>query len=107
MVLLVGERVLLDVAAHEPDLAPVNAAVGLVERHPAVAEAFDFASHQHNATLKVVEHFVLVPCLAIVGDDLLIGVFVRLLRLFLLASRRQGSFALRARCVLKQASRVK
>ena len=53
-------------------LRPFDAAVGFVEREPAGAEALHFAADEHDAAFERIEHRVVVPGLAVVGDDALV-----------------------------------
>ena len=57
---LVGVAVLLDIAAHQPDFVAFDAAVRLLHRHVAVAEALHFAAGQDDAALQRVEHEIIV-----------------------------------------------
>ena len=75
MVELVGLDVFGDVAADQPDFAVLDAAVGVVQRQRAFAQALHLAADQHDAALERVEHFVLAPRLAILGDQPLVVVF--------------------------------
>ena len=58
------------------------AAVGVVERQRALAQALHLAADQHDAALERVEHFVLVPRLAILRDQPLVVVLAIEGRLF-------------------------
>ena len=85
MVHPVGLQILGNVAAHQPDFALRDAAVGFVERQPASAQTFHLAADQHDAAFERVDHLVFVPCAAVLGDRPLVvvlavrgGLFFRL-----------------------------
>ena len=66
----------------------VDSAVGLVERKRAGAEALHLAAHEHDAALERVEHMVVVPGLAVVGDDPLVLVGILLVGFLVLFGHR-------------------
>ena len=72
-------------AADEPNFVAFDPAVGFVERELAAAEALHFAAHQHDAALERVEHHVIVPRLAVLGDDALVLVDFELSWIFCLS----------------------
>jgi hypothetical protein len=69
MVELIGLFVFGNVAAHEPDLSLVDAAVGLVERNPSRSQAFHLAADQSNPAFERLENLILVTRLAVLRDD--------------------------------------
>ena len=94
MVELVGLVVFGNVAAEQPDLAAIDAAVGLVERHPPAAEALHLAADQRDAALERVEDLVVVAGLAIFRHHLLGRFVVGLaLGLCLALAGRLGGFS--------------
>ncbi len=84
--------VLGNVRANQPNFRAFDAAIGFVERELASAEALHFAAHQGDSAFERIEHQVIVPGLAIVGDDAFVFVvgplaaFFRLRRFFRPAS---------------------
>lgn len=87
VVLNIRVLVLLNIASNEPDLPAVDAAVGFFNAHGTGAEALYFASDELNATLEGVEHLVFEASFAVVGDQSLIGIVVRLLLFFVFLGR--------------------
>ena len=65
----VGLRVLADVDVNQPNLTVLNAAIGLVDRHIAGANAFHFATAQFDTALKLFQNLVLPLCLAVRADS--------------------------------------
>lgn len=80
----IGLLVFGDFAADEPDLVPLDPAIGVFERDFAVTQAFHFAPHEHHAAFERLEHFVLVARATVVRDELLVVAGCRFGRLFVL-----------------------
>ena len=64
-----------DMYAFEPHLASNDMCIGLGNLNLALAQTFNFASVQHNASLNDIYDCVVVSRLAIAGDDLWAVVF--------------------------------
>ena len=69
---LMGEAVLLDVTAQQPNLLALDPAVRVLQRHVAVAQALHFAAGQDDAALQGFQHQVIMARTAIVGDHLFV-----------------------------------
>jgi hypothetical protein len=69
MVELISLFVFGNIAAHEPDLSLVDAAVGLVERNPARSQALHLAADQGNPAFERLENLILVTGFAVLRDD--------------------------------------
>src|SRR5436305_9559416 len=63
--------VLVDMGADQPDLAVAEVCVSLTERDASVAQRLHLGSCQLHARLEAVEQVVVVPCAAILSDQLL------------------------------------
>ena len=65
------------VAADQPDLAALDPAVGLGQRDLAVAQALHLAPDQDDAAFQRIDDREIVPRLAVLGDQPLVGVLLR------------------------------
>ena len=86
-----GLGVFGDVAIDEPDFVIINTRIGFFDGDLIVADAFDFAAGEHNATVNFVEHIIFVPRAAVGTDDrAILTIVLFLLRLFILVGCHCG-----------------
>ncbi len=83
VVQLMGERVFLNIAAHQPHLVLVDPPVCFFQRKQPIAQAFHLAARKHDSALQGIEYLVIVPRFSVLGDDAFVFIVARFVFAFL------------------------
>lgn len=86
-----SEAVLLDIAAHQPELIVFDSTVSLFHGEEPIAQAFYFAPREHNSTFERFKNEVIVSGFAILSDELLIFRLILFSSFFVFLTRGTNS----------------
>ena len=75
MVVVAAVRIGADVRTDQPQLAIFDSGVAILQIDASVAQRFDLRAQKHNPGFHRVDDFVIVPRLAVEGDDFFGHVF--------------------------------